>query len=60
VHLEDVRQMTFGGENAEAYWSFDGSELVYQASGGDVACDQIFRLDPDQPGERTRVSTGRR
>jgi len=60
VHLEDVRLMTFGGENAEAYWSFDGSELVYQASGGDVACDQIFRLDPDQPGERTRVSTGRR
>lgn len=58
VHLTAVRQLTFGGENAEAYWSFDGSELIYQASGGDVACDQIFRMDPNQPGERTLVSSG--
>jgi len=58
VHLADVRQLTFGGENAEAYWSFDGRELIYQARGGAYACDQIFRLDPEVPGERSLVSTG--
>ena len=31
THLRNVRQLTFGGENAEAYWAFDGSALIYQA-----------------------------
>src|SRR5215510_10627482 len=34
VHLKDPVQLTFGGENAEAYWSFDGSKLIYQAHEG--------------------------
>jgi Tol biopolymer transport system component len=43
--LADVRQLTFGGENAEAYWSFDGKQLVMQARGPGDGCDRIFRLD---------------
>src|SRR4051812_36395287 len=33
AHLSDLRQLTFGGENAEAYWSFDGKQLSFQARG---------------------------
>ncbi len=58
THLGDVRQLTFGGENAEAYWSPDGKELVLQATFPPHECDQIFRLRPDQPGELKMVSTG--
>ncbi len=58
TRLDNLRQLTFEGENAEAYWSFDGSQLVFQSSAptGD-ACDQIFTLDPDT-GARRLVSTG--
>ncbi len=59
IHLADVRQLTFGGENAEAYWSPDGSELIYQAKVPPYSCDQIFRMDPRQPGEPQLVSTGK-
>ena len=48
-HLADVKQLTFGGENAEAYWSFDGKQLVFQARGPGDGCDRIFRLDLSQP-----------
>jgi TolB protein len=43
-HLKNIRQLTFGGDNAEAYWSFDGSMLTYQRTGKlyDLDCDQIF------------------
>jgi Tol biopolymer transport system component len=44
AHLTDVRQLTFGGENAEAYWSWDGRELILQARKGDADCDRIFRM----------------
>jgi hypothetical protein len=43
-HLADLRQLTLGGENAEAYWSFDGSQLILQSRTGDNDCDQIYRL----------------
>src|SRR6187397_1356325 len=48
-HLTDVRRLTEGGENAEAYWSPDGEKLIFQrtapesSAGG--SCDQIYRLD---------------
>ena len=60
THLADIRQLTFGGENAEAYWSPDGTELIFQARGGETgfACDQIFRITVDGSGEPQRVSTG--
>jgi Tol biopolymer transport system component len=56
-HLRNVRQLTFGGENAEAYWSFDGKELVFQSRRGDEDCDQEYVMRPDGTGRRL-VSTG--
>lgn len=54
----EMRQFTFQGENAEAYWSFDGSRLIYQSTPTPgEGCDQIYVLDPET-GESTRVSTG--
>jgi Tol biopolymer transport system component len=43
-HLANVRQLTFGGDNAEAYWSFDGTRLTFQSNNPawGVKCDQIF------------------
>ena len=58
-HLADVVQLTFQGQNAEAYWSPDGTELILQAYFPPYDCDQIFRLDPAKPGELTLVSTGK-
>ena len=45
VHLRNVRQLTFGGNNAEAYWSPDGTELIFQSDWSainDQGCDQQF------------------
>jgi Tol biopolymer transport system component len=56
-HLRNVRQLTFGGENAEAYFSFDGRELVFQATPEGAPCDQAFVMRADGSGLR-RVSTG--
>ncbi|HEX5045094.1 MAG TPA: hypothetical protein VFV75_19525 [Candidatus Polarisedimenticolaceae bacterium] len=61
-HLAHVRQLTFGGENAEAYWSPDGQWLVFQAHGGahaDAACDQIYTMRADGK-DVSRVSDGGR
>lgn len=57
THLRNLRQLTFGGENAEAYWSSDGRSLIYQHSGEGVPCDQEFVLDL-KSGASRRVSTG--
>lgn len=58
VRFSDVRQLTFGGENAEAYWSPDGSELIFQSTHDEYACDQIFRMPMSDPASLTLVSTG--
>ena len=58
VHLSDVQQLTFGGENAEAYWSPDGSELIFQSTREPHDCDQIFRMPISDPAALTLVSTG--
>ncbi len=58
AHLGDVRQLTFGGENAEAYWSPDGSELIFQSTRSPHECDQIFRMPISDPAALTLVSTG--
>ncbi len=58
IHLADVRQLTHGGENAEAYWSPDGTELIFQSTRPPYGCDQIFRLPIDDPENLTLVSTG--
>ena len=44
IHLKNIKQLTFGGDNAEAYWSFDNSKLVFQAKNEKwgALCDQIY------------------
>lgn len=46
-HLRNLRQLTFGGDNAEAYFSFDDSKLVFQATNPEwgAECDQIYYMD---------------
>ncbi len=56
-HLRNIRQLTFGGENAEAYFSSDGARLIFQSTRKDVPCDQIFTMKIDG-SELKRVSTG--
>ncbi len=55
--LANIKQLTFGGENAEAYFSFDGSRLIFQSTREGVACDQIFSMKIDG-SDLKRVSTG--
>lgn len=57
-HLTNLRQLTFGGQNAEAYFSFDGDELIFQSTRGDLECDAIFRMDADGKNVRM-VSSGK-
>jgi TolB protein len=58
VHLANIRQLTFQGENAEAYFSPDGTRLIFQATRApDTPCDQIFTMNIDGSDLR-RVSTG--
>lgn len=49
-HFSNLRQLTNGGDNAEAYWSFDDSKLVFQANAEKwgTQCDQIFFFNPDK------------
>lgn len=57
-HLAHLRQLTFGGENAEAYFSFDGQALVFQSTRDGRACDQEYVMGADGSSPRL-VSTGR-
>ena len=58
-HLSNIRQLTFGGDNAEAYFSFDSKSIVFQATNPawNASCDQIFSsaIEPFKPA---LVSTG--
>lgn len=63
-HLRNVRQLTFGGDNAEAYWSFDSKSLSFQATNEKwgASCDQIFTM-PIETGTNggakpTQISSG--
>ena len=57
-HLANLRMLTNGGENAEAYFSADGRKLIFQANRpGGRPCDQIYTMNIDGSGERM-VSTG--
>jgi Tol biopolymer transport system component len=50
VHLRNIKQLTFGGNNAEAYWSFDNKQLVFQSDWDKInqhGCDQIFVMNAD-------------
>ncbi len=64
-HLANMRQLTFGGDNAEAYWSFDSKKLTFQATrkAWNTSCDQIFMLDITQRLDTSKIpqliSTGK-
>ena len=63
VNFTSVKQITFGGDNAEAYWSFDDKNLIFQSnySKWGLECDQMFVMERDQIFEDQKpkmVSTG--
>lgn len=59
-HLKNIRQLTFGGENAEAYFSADGKKLIFQSTREGHECDQIYEMNIDGSGLRMLSSgTGR-
>lgn len=62
-HLRNARQLTFGGQNAEAYFSIDDKQLIFQHQGSDVPCDQIYTMTVESPDGKPPipklVSTGK-
>ncbi|GAB4388573.1 MAG: hypothetical protein Kow0025_08710 [Thermodesulfovibrionales bacterium] len=52
-HMKNVRQLTFDGDNGEAYFSFDGKMLIFQSNRGGYACDKIWTMNVD--GSRKRM-----
>jgi len=57
THFAHLWQITFGGENAEGYFSADGRKLIWQSTHGDWPCDQEYVMDL-KTGASHRVSTG--
>jgi hypothetical protein len=43
-HFKNIQQLTFGGDNAEAYWSFDSKQIIFQRTNAKegLPCDQMF------------------
>jgi len=64
-HLNNIRQLTFGGDNAEAYWSFDGKMVSFQSNNKawGLQCDQIFYTPVDHVDLKANrpqlISTGK-
>ncbi|MDT5268017.1 MAG: hypothetical protein QOH49_203 [Acidobacteriota bacterium] len=56
--LRNVRQLTNGGENAEAYFSGEGGRLIFQSKRDGAECDQIYTMRADGSDVRM-VSTGK-
>lgn len=67
IHFRNIKQLTFGGNNAEAYWSFDNKQLIFQSDWEKInsqGCDQQFIMNADGSplanGEQYKlVSTGK-
>jgi Tol biopolymer transport system component len=57
THLRHVKQLTFGGQNGEAYFSYDGKRLIFQTTREPYKCDQIFIMNADGSDQHL-VSTG--
>ena len=57
IHLADLRRLTYGGQNAEAYWSFDGTQLSFQARRPGEQCDRIYRMSAEG-GTPVQISSG--
>ena len=65
-HLKNIRQLTWGGDNAEAYFSFDGKFLSFQSNNRawGLECDQIFNMSidgviSDSTYKPSKISTGK-
>ncbi|MBE9490369.1 MAG: hypothetical protein IMY67_08770, partial [Bacteroidetes bacterium] len=64
IHFKSMRQVTFGGDNAEAYWSFDDNQIVFQSNNKNwnVSCDQMFLMNVDETFDSIippMISTGK-
>ena len=64
VHFKSMRQITFGGDNAEAYWSFDDKQIIFQSNNKawGVNCDQMFLMNADETFDSIippMISTGK-
>ena len=62
-HIRNIRQLTFGADNAEAYFGFGDEKIVFQSNNPDwgVGCDQIFYMDTSDKDENfmpKMISTG--
>ena len=57
-HLSNLKQLTFGGQNAEAYWSPDGKKLIFQSTRDEHECDQQYIMNADG-SDVHMVSTGK-
>ena len=63
-YFKNIKQITFGGDNAEAYWSFDDKQLVFQSNHNKwgVDCDQMFLMNNDESFKTVKpkmLSTGK-
>jgi Tol biopolymer transport system component len=64
-HFKNIRQLTFGGDNAEAYWSYDGKSIIFQRTNPKegLNCDQIFigkmPTRNDEPFTYKMISSGK-
>lgn len=58
-YFKNLRQLTFGGDNAEAYFSFDDKKVSFQVTNPqwNATCDQIFFSDLEDFNPKM-VSTG--
>ena len=57
-YLSAIKQLTHGGQNAEAYWAPDGKRLIFQSTRPPYECDQIFIMNADGSDQHL-VSTGK-
>ncbi len=54
-HFKSLKQLTFEGTNAEAYFSPDGKKLIFQGHSSKQSCDQIYSMNVDG-GDRKLIS----
>jgi TolB protein len=58
THLKNLKQLTFGGQNAEAYFSLAGGKIIFQSTRPPFECDQIFSMNVDGSDVKL-LSTGK-
>lgn len=60
VFFANPHQLTYGGDNAEAYWSFGGDRLIFQSNRAPFQCDQIMSMPASGPsaGQASLLSSG--